>query len=183
MRERDLKVEYIDVVKLTPYERNCKIHTAEQIRHIASSIEQFGFNDPLGVWGEDNIVLEGNGRLEALRFLGIKEAPCLRLDHLSDEERRAYTIAHNHLNLETGFDEKELLRQLNELQDSIDLEALGIESEKYITRLNSLEKKELTPFVRVHYMISLDVNDHDKIVDLIGQIREIEGVQVESTLN
>ena len=50
MMQTELKVEYIDIEKLTPYERNCKIHTPEQIRHIATSIEEFGFNDPLGIW-------------------------------------------------------------------------------------------------------------------------------------
>jgi len=183
MKVTDLRIEHVDVDKLRPFERNCKIHTAEQIEHIASSIRQFGFNDPLGICGEDNVILEGNGRLLALRMLGIKSVPCIRLDHLSEAERRAYVIAHNHLSLETGFDEKELMRQLRELQDSVDLESLGIDSDKYIEKLAKLEPKELRPFRMVHYMISLDVNDHDKIVDLIQAIKEIEGVQVESTLN
>ena len=182
MTQTDLKIEYISIDKLTPYEKNCKVHTKEQIKHIAASIEQFGFNDPLGIWSESNIVLEGNGRLEALHLLGINEAPCIRLDHLSDEDRKAYVIAHNHLNLETGFDERELLRQLKELQDSIDLDSMGIETEKYISKLNQLEKKELKPYAQVHYLVSIGINDHDKIVGLLEQLKKIEGVEIDSTL-
>ena len=183
MAHTELRIEYIDIDQLTPYEKNCKIHTAQQIKHIAASIEQFGFNDPLGIWGEENVILEGNGRLEALRLLGIKQAPCIRLDHLSDEDRKAYIIAHNHLNLETGFDEKELLKQLEELQDSVNLESLGIEMGKYASELSELKKKELKPCQHVHYLISLDVNHNDKIVGLLEQIKRIEGVEIESTLN
>jgi len=182
MTQTNLKIEYISIDKLTPYEKNCKIHTKEQIQHIAASIEQFGFNDPLGIWGENNIILEGNGRLEALHFLSINEAPCIRLDHLSDDERKAYIIAHNHLNLETGFNEKELLQQLEELQDSINLDSLGINTEKYISKLTELEKKELKPYSQVHYLISVDINEHDKIVGLIEQFKKIEGVEIDSTL-
>ena len=179
----NLEVEHIDIDKLTPCENNCKIHTRQQIENIAASIKQFGFNDPLGIWGEHNIVLEGNGRLEALRLLGMPSAPCIRLDHLSDQERQAYMIAHNHLNMQTGFDEAELLRQLEQLQDSIDLDSLGIDTDSYISKLDALEKKELVPFTQVHYLISLDVNDNDKIMDALEQIRSVRGVEIDSTLN
>ena len=182
MKQTYLKIEYISIDKLMPFEKNCKIHTKEQIQHIASSIEQFGFNDPLGIWGDDNIILEGNGRLEAMRFLGIKEAPCIRLDHLSDDERKAYIIAHNHLNLQTGFNEKELLRQLEELQNSINLESLGLKTEKYLSKLTELEKKELKPYSQVHYLVSVDINEHDKIVEIIETLRNMEGVEVDSTM-
>lgn len=57
----ELKIEYISIDKLTPYNNNTKIHTVKQIEHIANSIAKFGFNDPLGIYGENNIVLEGNG--------------------------------------------------------------------------------------------------------------------------
>lgn len=82
----DLKIEYIEIQKLNHYGNNSKIHTKEQIEHIANSIREFGFNDPLGIAGKDNIVLEGNGRVEAAKLLGIEKLPCVRLDHLTKEE-------------------------------------------------------------------------------------------------
>lgn len=180
---QNLKVVHIDVDKLTPYDRNSKIHTPAQVRHIASSIEQFGFNDPLGVWGEDNIILEGNGRLEALKLLGFTSVPCLRLDHLTDDERRAYVIAHNHINQQTGFDEKVLLDELRALQGSVDMAAIGVHQDEYLTKLKSLDTKELAPYKQVHYMVSMSVDIHDRVADIIARLRAIEGVNVDSTLN
>lgn len=122
----NLKVEYVDIDKLNHYERNSKLHTKEQIEHIANSIKEFGFNDPLGIAGPNNIVLEGNGRVEAGKILGLKKLPCIRLDHLTKEEQQAYVIAHNSTNLETGFDEKILSLELQNLQSKFDFTQLGL---------------------------------------------------------
>ncbi len=125
---KDLKIEYIDINKLNNYDKNSKIHTKQQIRHIANSIEEFGFNDPIGIAGENNVVLEGNGRVEAAKLLGFKTLPCIRLDHLTKEEQRAYVIAHNSTNLETGFDDGVLFDELKQLQN-FNFEDFGIEKQ------------------------------------------------------
>ena len=78
----ELKIEYIEIEKLNHYDNNSKIHTKDQIEHIANSIKEFGFNDPLGIAGENNIVLEGNGRVEAAKLLGIKKLPCLHIQRV-----------------------------------------------------------------------------------------------------
>ena len=101
--------------ELKPYKKNAKLHPQEQIEQIKKSIEQFGMNDPIAVWGEENIIVEGHGRLEALRQLGINEVDCIRLDHLTDEERKAYTLAHNKTTMNSDFD----FDLLNEELDSI----------------------------------------------------------------
>ncbi len=128
----DLKIEYIDINKLNHYENNSKVHTIEQIKHIANSIKEFGFNDPIGIAGKDNIVLEGNGRIEASKMLGLTKLPCVRLDHLTKEEQKAYVIAHNSTNLETGFDEKILSKELKELQNKYDFTQLGLNKSEII---------------------------------------------------
>ena len=86
----ELKLE-----ELTPYENNARMHADKDISVIANSIKEFGMNDPIGIWGEKNIIVEGHGRLLALKNLGYKTAPCIRLDHLSDEQRKMYMLAHN----------------------------------------------------------------------------------------
>lgn len=113
-----LKVEYIPINEITPYENNAKIHTEEQIEQIKKSIEEFGMNDPIGIWGKDNIIIEGHGRLMALQELGWDEVPVIRLDDLTDDQRKAYTLIHNQTTMNTGFD----LDILNEELQNIDLD-------------------------------------------------------------
>ena len=64
-----LKVEYIPIDEIKPYENNAKINTEEQIEQIKRSIKEFGMNDPIGIWVKDNIIIEGHGRLMALQEL------------------------------------------------------------------------------------------------------------------
>ena len=90
-----LKIEYIDVAKLKPYDKNTRKHEDYDVSQIACSIEQYGFNDPIGIWGKDNIIVEGHGRLLAAKKLGMDKVPCIRLDDLTDEQRRGYAIMHN----------------------------------------------------------------------------------------
>lgn len=84
-KKTDLKIEYIDVTKLKPYEKNARKHEEYDILQIAKSIEAYGFNDPIGIWGKDNQIVEGHGRLLAAKKLGMKEVPCIRLDDLTDD--------------------------------------------------------------------------------------------------
>lgn len=90
-----LKIEYVDVAKLKPYDKNTRKHEDYDVSQIAKSIEQYGFNDPIGIWGKDNIIVEGHGRLLAAKKLGMDKVPCIRLDDLTDEQRREYAIIHN----------------------------------------------------------------------------------------
>ena len=90
----ELKIEYLPIKALKPYEKNTRKHQKKDVDNIAKSIEKFGMNDPIGIW-KDNIIVEGHGRLLACKQLGMTEVPCVRLDHLTDEQRREYAIAHN----------------------------------------------------------------------------------------
>ena len=120
-----LKVEYIDTGELKPYENNAKIHTDAQIEQIARSIQEFGMNDPIAVWKENEII-EGHGRLLACQLLGIKEVPIIRLDELTDEQRRAYMNVHNQLTMNTGFDIELLAKELGRI-DNIDMATFGFD--------------------------------------------------------
>lgn len=119
-----LKIEYLKKEELRPYANNAKIHTDEQVEQIKKSIEEFGFNDPIAIWHENEVV-EGHGRLLAVMQMDdIKEIPVIRLDNLTDEQRKAYILVHNKLTMNTGFDFSKLEIELDGIAD-IDMEQFG----------------------------------------------------------
>ena len=111
----ELKIEYIAVGKLKPYEKNTRKHETKDVDNIAKSIEKYGMCDAIGIWGDENIIVEGHGRLMACKKLGIDKVPCVRLDHLTDEERREYAIAHNATAELSVWDKDFLAEELGEL--------------------------------------------------------------------
>lgn len=122
---KELKVEYLPKEELKTYANNAKVHTADQVEAIKKSIQEFGFNDPIAVW-KDNEIIEGHGRLlAAMELEDIKEVPVIRLDDLTDKQRKAYIIAHNKLTLNTTFDNDLLGEELKEIMDEIDMTDFG----------------------------------------------------------
>lgn len=130
----ELEVREMAVADLVPYANNAKKHPKEQINQIAESISEFGNCDPIAVWhnedGEAEIV-EGHGRVMALKQLGIDTAPVICLDHLTDEQRRIYTHVHNQTTINSGFDEQALIEDMDNL--NADWEALGFEEYMPVT--------------------------------------------------
>lgn len=124
-----MEIIKLKIADLTPYENNAKEHPKKQIEEIKNSIKQFGFCDPVGIWGEKNIIVEGHGRVIALQEMGETEVECLRLDHLTDDERKAYTLAHNKTTLSSDFDFNKLEKELAELSE-IDMSKFGFDIEK-----------------------------------------------------
>lgn len=120
-----LKIEYLPLAELKPYARNAKLHPAEQVEQIKRSIQEFGFNDPIAIWG-DNTVIEGHGRLIAATEMGLDTVPVIRLDDLTDEQRRAYTLVHNKLTINSDFDMDTLTLELEDITD-IDMSDFGFE--------------------------------------------------------
>ena len=111
-----LKIEYVKTEDLKTYVNNAKEHPAEQVEQIKLSIAQFGFNDPIAVWKENEII-EGHGRLIAAQELGIEEVPIIRLDTLTDEQRRAYMLVHNKLTMNSDFNLDLLAMELEDITD------------------------------------------------------------------
>ena len=119
-----LKIEYLSKEDLKPYANNAKLHTEDQIEQIKRSIEEFGFNDPIAIW-RDNEIIEGHGRLYAVMEIPeITEVPVIRLDNLTDEQRRAYILVHNKLTMNTDFDLDLLDVELSNIAD-IDMSEFG----------------------------------------------------------
>ena len=122
----NLKIEYVSKKSLKPYAKNAKLHTEDQVEQIKRSIEEFGFNDPIAVWHEDEII-EWHGRLLAVMEMPeIETVPIIRLDDLTDEQRRAYMLVHNKLTMNTDFDFELLDSELDEIID-IDMSEFGFD--------------------------------------------------------
>ena len=139
-----LKIEYVDINSIKPYKNNAKEHPQEQIEQIKNSIKSFEMIDPIGIWKDE--IVEGHGRLIACKELGYTEVPIIRLDHLSDEERKAYTLAHNKLTMNSDFDIDILNNELDDILN-IDMSDFGfdldledeennLEENPYTTKIN-----------------------------------------------
>lgn len=111
----DLQIEYLPIDALKPYCRNAKEHPQAQVEQIKRSIRDNGMCDPVGIWGPENTIVEGHGRVLACRELGMETVPCIRLDHLTDEQRREYAIVHNQTTMTSGFDPELLKLEIGEL--------------------------------------------------------------------
>lgn len=98
-----MQIELINIDEIIPYENNAKLHPKEQIEQIKKSILEFGNNDPIAI-DKNNVIVEGHGRLLALKELGYEEVEVIKLGHLTDEQRKAYTLIHNKLTMNTDFD-------------------------------------------------------------------------------
>lgn len=121
----ELRIEYLPVDCLTPYEGNTRKHAPEDIDQIKASIIADGFNDPIGIWGEKNIIVEGHGRLIAAKELGMESVPCIRLDHLTDTQRRDYAIRHNRTAELSEWDFGKLEEEIARLEiEGVDLSGL-----------------------------------------------------------
>jgi len=105
---------------LTPYERNANVHPENQIRQIANSIREFGFNNPILV-DADGGIIAGHGRYEAALSMGLEKVPTVCLDHLTDEEKRQYIIADNKIAQNAYWDERMLASELQLLNNNFDL--------------------------------------------------------------
>lgn len=119
-----LKIEYVDIDTIKPYKNNAKKHPQEQIDQIKKSIQEFGNNDPIAVW--NNEIVEGHGRYLALQELGGGTIPIIRLDELTDEQRKAYTLVHNKLTMNSDFDFNILDSEIAEID--IDMSEFGFDS-------------------------------------------------------
>ena len=123
------RVETVAIETLKANPRNARTHSKRQIKLIADSLKTFGFLNPLLI-DENGMVIAGHGRLAAARRLGLTHAPALRIEHLSDDEKRAYVLADNQLAARAGWDPEILaieLQHLTEIVSDFDVTVTGFE--------------------------------------------------------
>ena len=118
-----MNIQQISINDLKPYPQNAKKHPSEQVEHIANSIREFGFQQPIVV-DKDNVVVIGHGRLLAAKKLNMDSVPCVRADDLTDEQIKALRLADNKTN-ESEWDFDLLDMELSDIE--IDMEQFGFD--------------------------------------------------------
>lgn len=110
-----MEILQVSIDSIKPYENNAKEHPKEQIEQIKKSILDYGNNDPIAV-DENNVIIEGHGRYIAMQELGFDTVEIIRLEHLTEEQKKAYRLVHNKLTMNSDFNIEMLEAELAELQ-------------------------------------------------------------------
>ena len=117
-----LKIEYVDIENIKPYEKNPRKND-EAVEYVANSIKEFGFKVPIIV-DENNIIVTGHTRYKASQKLGLKEVPIIRADDLNEEQIKAFRIADNKVSEQSNWDYELLDLELDDILD-LDMEEFG----------------------------------------------------------
>jgi len=132
---------------LRPYQHNARTHSKRQIEQIARSIERFGFINPVLI-DASGAIIAGHGRVEAAKRLGLAQVPTLRIEHLTDAEKRAYILADNKLAEKAGWDREILAIELQALVDmDFEIELTGFEMAEVDFLLDEATEIEQAPLL------------------------------------
>ena len=127
-KKADYKISYVSTKDLIPYANNSRTHSDEQVNQIASSINEFGFTNPILIDARGNIIA-GHGRVMAANKLGLEQVPTIELKGLTKAQIKAYVIADNQLALNAGWDLNVLKLELENLKEvEFDIDLLGFDS-------------------------------------------------------
>lgn len=173
-----MRIEKISIDKIKPYENNAKFHPPEQIEQIKKSIQDFGNNDPIAI-DENGVIIEGHGRYEALKELGFKEIEVIRLSHLNEQQKKAYSLVHNKLTMNTDFDYNILdseLAYINEIDMSVFGFELSISDEDFDTEFSLTDdekpSREQITFVLQREQLKFLENAMNEVKDEMTEIYE-----------
>ena len=167
----NLKIIYLSPDELTPYEGNARKHAPEDIDQIKASIEADGFLDPIGIWGDQNIIVEGHGRQIAAKELGLESVPCIRLDHLTDTQRRDYAIRHNRTAELSGWDFGKLEEEIARLEiEGVDLSGLKFDLDALNGGGNTESDKKVP--LKEEYQLIVDCEDEADMQEKYNVLQE-----------
>lgn len=121
-------IEYRPTDELINYVNNVKLHPDGQVDQIISSIAEYNFLDPISV-DEQNVILEGHGRLAAAKKMGLDEVPVIQITGLSEAQKKGYRLTHNKLTMNSGFDTELLKLELDALAElDFDIDLTGFDT-------------------------------------------------------
>ena len=142
--KNELDIHYFRVDQLVPNARNSRTHSCKQISQVARSIKKFGFINPIVV-DEKKIIVAGHARVLAAKKLGLDLVPIIRVDYLSEAEKRAYILADNKIAENAAWDENLLrieLEFLTHIDIDIDATITGFETAEIDVLLNAPLERE-----------------------------------------
>ena len=138
------EMKLLPIDELIPYANNARTHSQEQITKIRSSLREFGFVNPVLIDKDKNIIA-GHGRCEAAKAEGIKEVPCVMVEHLTEAQKKAYILADNKLALDAGWDNEILAVELESLKDlNFDVELTGFNAAEIDDLFSNIHDKEVS---------------------------------------
>lgn len=124
------RMDNVPIDRLIPYARNARTHSKDQINKLRSSLREFGFVNPVLIDGDYNIIA-GHGRVMAGKEEGMKEVPCVFVEHLTEAQRKAYILADNRLAMDADWDDELLALELFDLNEmDFHMEAMGFSAEE-----------------------------------------------------
>lgn len=165
-----MKIEKISIKEIAPYENNAKLHPAEQIEQIKKSIQEFGNNDPIAI-DENNVIIEGHGRYLALKELGFEEVEVIKLNHLTEEQKKAYMLVHNKLTMNTDFDLDLLSEELGNILE-IDMGDFGFDLDIDDEDEETKERTDLSDEVKETYQVIIDCENELQQEELFYKLTE-----------
>ena len=182
------KIELWNVARLIPYDKNAREHSPEQVAQIAASIIEFGFLNPILVDSKDGIVA-GHGRLSAAKELALDVVPVVVLDHLTENQKKAYILVDNKLAENATWNEDLLAEEIIKLNlQDFDLNILGwtdeeikaLQEDGWASDIEDVEKNEENlDGIMGKIVIKLDPDYKDQVVDAINKFAEENNIEVD----
>ena len=176
-----LQIEQIPVSNLRAYTKNAKAHPEKQVQQIAASIKEFGFNNPILI-DENNEIIAGHGRLEAAKIMQLAEVPIIRLSHLSEVQKRAYRLADNKISENGGWNENLLRLEIAEFEticNDFDINITGFDDIEIDVLLNDKEQEADPKINAIPFIPENEIVSKRGDVWILGEHRIICGNSLE----
>jgi DNA modification methylase len=137
------ELKLINIDELIPYANNARTHSKDQINKLRSSLREFGFINPILI-DKDYNILAGHGRVMAAREEGIKEVPCVLVEHLTEAQKKAYILADNRLAMDAGWDDEMLALELENLKElDFDMDLTGFDAAEIDELFSNIHDKDV----------------------------------------
>ena len=138
------ELKLINIDELIPYANNARTHSKDQINKLRSSLREFGFINPILI-DKDYNILAGHGRVMAAREEGIKEVPCVLVEHLTEAQKKAYILADNRLAMDAGWDDEMLALELENLKElDFEIDFTGFDAAEIEDLFSKIHNKEIS---------------------------------------